>query len=161
MARRLGIGVGVGLGLGLGNINFFIDGPQADCSQTLAHPRNLILHLFLALALALALTLALALALALTLTLALAPTRALTRCTLAQAKARALELPGCAGFTFKSTNLTPALPSGSADIDTASYTPDRYRVYFKSRRNGKTDGLWQTYLLADWTGADPAQTPWP
>ena len=81
--------------------------------------------------------------------------------TLAQAKARALELPGCAGFTFKSTNLTPALPSGSADIDTASYTPDRYRVYFKSRRNGNTDGLWQTYLLADWTGADPAQTPWP
>ena len=75
-------------------------------------------------------------------------------CTLAQAKARALELPGCAGFTFQSTTPPPDLPI---------YTPDNRlsRIFFKRRRNGNTDVLWQTYLLTDWTGADPAPTPWP
>ena len=67
-------------------------------------------------------------------------------CTLAEARARALEMPGCAGFTVKSD--TPAFDG-------------QKQVFFKKRRHGNTDIEWQTYLLADWTGADPAPTPWP
>ena len=67
------------------------------------------------------------------------------QCTLEQAKALALELPNCAGFTFNS-----AAPQFDG-VQT---------VHFKDRRDGNTDWRWQSYLRADWAGADPAPLPY-
>jgi len=67
-------------------------------------------------------------------------------CTLEEAKARALELPNCAGFTFHSTS--------------PQFTGAR-EVFFKDRRDGNTDIAWQTCLRPGWRGPDPAPTPWP
>ena len=67
------------------------------------------------------------------------------QCTLEQAKALVLELPNCAGFTFHS-----AAPQFDG-VQT---------VHFKDRRDGNTDWRWQSYLRADWAGADPAPLPY-
>ena len=67
------------------------------------------------------------------------------QCTFEQAKALALELPNCAGFTFNS-----AAPQFDG-VQT---------VHFKDRRDGNTDWRWQSYLRADWAGADPAPLPY-
>ena len=67
-------------------------------------------------------------------------------CTWEEAKARALELPNCAGFTFNS-----AAPRFEGVME----------VFFKGRRHGNNDWRWQTWLKTDWNGADPPQTNWP
>ena len=67
------------------------------------------------------------------------------QCTLEQAKALVWELPNCAGFTFYS-----AAPQFDG-VQT---------VHFKDRRDGNIDWRWQSYLRADWAGADPAPLPY-
>ena len=67
-------------------------------------------------------------------------------CTWEEAKARALELPNCAGFTFNSA---------------ASRFEGVVEVFFKDRRHGNNDWRWQTWLKTDWNGADPPQLFWP
>ena len=65
--------------------------------------------------------------------------------TLEEAKARALELPNCAGFTAH----THAPSFEGAKV-----------CFFKDRRDGNNDWRWQTWLKTDWTGADPPPTEW-
>ena len=67
--------------------------------------------------------------------------------TLAEATARATQLPGCVGFTFANPASGPQKPKG------------KLLIFFKSSAEGNADPAWSTYLVKP--GAKPAEGPPP